>query len=97
MPECGGAFVRDVHICIYTNVRTHTDGRMHFHMYVRMKVCIKIVSEYDQEILQSQTADYPMAPRGRVHSTITRHQEDKLSKATSSLFPIKMIAILDWT
>ena len=30
-------------------------------------------------------------------STITRHQEDKLSKATSSLFPIKMIAILELT
>ena len=26
-----------------------------------------------------------------------RHQEDKLSKATSSLFPIKIIAILEWT
>ena len=26
------------------------------------------------------------------HITITRHQEDKLSKVTSSLFPIKMIA-----
>ena len=25
----------------------------------------KIVSEYDQEIPQSQTADKPMAPRGR--------------------------------
>ena len=25
-----------------------------------------IVSEYDQEIPQSQTADNPMAPRGRV-------------------------------
>ena len=25
----------------------------------------QIVSEYDQEILQSQTADNPMAPRGR--------------------------------
>ena len=25
----------------------------------------KIVSEYDQEITQSQTADNPMAPRGR--------------------------------
>ena len=31
------------------------------------------------------------------HNTITRHQEDKLSKATSSLFPIKMIAKLEWT
>ena len=26
------------------------------------------------------------------HTTITRHQEDKQSKATSSLFTIKMIA-----
>ena len=26
-----------------------------------------------------------------------RHQEDKLSKATSSLFPIMMIAKLEWT
>ena len=39
-------------------------------------------------------------PRGtarKSRSTITRHQEDKLSKAISSLFPIKMIAILEWT
>ena len=39
-------------------------------------------------------------PRGTVRksrSTITRHQEDKLSKAISSLFPIKMIAIPKWT
>ena len=27
----------------------------------------KIVSEYDQEIPQSQTADNPMAPRGRAN------------------------------
>ena len=26
---------------------------------------IKIVSEYDQEITQSQTADNPVAPQGR--------------------------------
>ena len=26
---------------------------------------VKIVSEYDQEMPQSQTADNPMAPRGR--------------------------------
>ena len=39
-------------------------------------------------------------PRGtarKSRSTITRHQEDKSSKATSSFFPIKMIAILEWT
>ena len=31
------------------------------------------------------------------HTTITRHQEDKQSKATSSLFPIEMIAKIEWT
>ena len=31
------------------------------------------------------------------HTTIMRHQEDKLSKATISLFPIKMIAKLEGT
>ena len=31
------------------------------------------------------------------HTTITRHQEDKQSRAISSLFPIKMIAKLVWT
>ena len=42
----------------------------------------------------------PQTTRGtsrKAHSTITRHQKDELSKATSSLFPIKMIAILEWT
>ena len=29
------------------------------------KILSKIVSEYDQEIPQSQTADHPVAPRGR--------------------------------
>ena len=33
--------------------------------YVRCEPLLKIVSEYDQEIPQSQTADYPVAPRGR--------------------------------
>ena len=31
------------------------------------------------------------------HTTIKKQQEDKLSKATSFLFPIKMIAKLEWT
>ena len=34
----------------------------------------------------------PQGTARKSHSTITRHQGDKLSKATSSLFPIKMIA-----
>ena len=58
------------------------------------KTFLKIVSEYDQEIPQSQTADNPA---GMSRSTTKRHQEGKLSKAISSLFPIKMIAILEWT
>ena len=39
----------------------------------------------------------PHGTARKSRSTITRHQEDKLSKTTSSLFPIKMIAILEWT
>ena len=39
----------------------------------------------------------PLGTARKSRSTITRHQEDKLSKATSSLFPIKMIAILERT
>ena len=31
------------------------------------------------------------------HITIMRHQEDKQSKATSALFPIKMSAKQEWT
>ena len=33
--------------------------------YLKVYGSPKIVSEYDQEIPQSQTADKPMAPRGR--------------------------------
>ena len=31
------------------------------------------------------------------HTTLTKHQDDKQSKATSSLFTIEMIAKLEWT
>ena len=55
----------------------------------------KIVSEYDQEIPQSQTADIPMAPQGR--ATQQSLDTSKLSQATSSLFPNKMIVKLEWT
>ena len=51
-----------------------------------------IVSEYDQEITQSQTADKPVASSGRATQL-----KDKQSKATSSLFPILMIAKQEWT
>ena len=36
-----------------------------FYLSHDIKITSKIVSEYDQEIPQSQTADYPVAPRGR--------------------------------
>ena len=35
------------------------------HKCGRQLLYLKIVSEYDQEIPQSQTADNPVAPRGR--------------------------------
>ena len=54
----------------------------------------KIVSEYDQEIRQTQTAD---GTARKNLTTITGHQEVKLSKATSSHVPIKMIAKLKGT
>ena len=57
----------------------------------------KIVSEYDQEIPQSQAADNPVAPQGRAVQPSRDTRKTNLSKATSSLFPIKMIAILEWT
>ena len=37
----------------------------------------KIVSECDQEILQSQTADNPLAPRGRAKFMVHRALPDK--------------------
>ena len=35
------------------------------HFSAHLSIVSKIVSEYDQEIPQSQTADSPVAPRGR--------------------------------
>ena len=35
------------------------------HYIISIYVVPKIVSEYDQEIPQSETADNPMAPQGR--------------------------------
>ena len=60
----------------------------------------KIVSEYDQEIPQSQTADNPVALQGRAAqpSRDTRKtNKAKQPALSSSSSPIKMIAILEWT
>ena len=56
----------------------------------------KRVSQYGQKITQSQTADKPMAPRGRATQQPRDIRKTNLSKATNSLFPIKMIAKLEW-
>ena len=52
----------------------------------------KKVREYNQEITR-QTHGIVR----KSHTRITRHQEDKQSKAISSLFSIEMIAKLEWT
>ena len=59
----------------------------------------KKVSDYDQEIPQSHTADQPTAPRGEPHNTSSHkiYQEDNQNKATSSFFPIKMNPKLERT
>ena len=45
----------------------------------------KIVNEYDREIPQSQTADNPVAPRGRASkSTLGNKVEFRKIKATGS-------------
>ena len=54
---------------------------------------IKIVSEYDQEIPQSQTSGQHRGFVKKSHTTNIGHQEDKQSKANSSLFPI----LIEWT
>ena len=48
--------------------------------------------EYDQKLPQSHTADQHTAPPGRAteHLPPQDIREDSLSKATSSLFPIKI-------
>ena len=71
----------------------HNDG---FYMARQRLYPRKKVSEYDQEIQQSQTADQPtQTPRKSCGTlTVTRHPKDNLNKATRSLFLVKMIAKL---
>ena len=56
----------------------------------------KIVSEYDQEIPQSQTADKPMVSRGNATQKSGGTRQAKQS-IQLSLFPINMVAKLEWT
>ena len=55
-----------------------------------------IVSEYDQEIPQSQTADNPVAPRGKPlnhHETPGR----QIKQSNQLSLPHQDDAILEWT
>ena len=76
--------------------KTKTNTELHCLVFIETAPS-EIVSEYDQEIPQSQTADKPMAPRGRATQQSRDTRKTKPSKATSSLFPIKMTAKLEWT
>ena len=62
--------------------------------YVLTKKCVRMIRKYHTHKLQTN-------PRHREKShrtiSITRHQEVNQSKATSFLFPIKMIAKLERT
>ena len=55
----------------------------HFFLTYMFAYVAKIVSEYDQEVPQSQTADKPMAPRGRA----TQQSQDtrKTNKQSNQL------------
>ena len=55
------------------------------------------VSEHDQEMPQSHTADQPKAPWRKATKHLTIHMEGNNSRATSFLFLFKMIAKLEWT
>ena len=48
---------------------------------------VKIVSEYDQEIPQSQTADSPVAPRGRAAQPSRDTRKTNKAKQTALSSP----------
>ena len=56
---------------------------------------VKIVSEYDQEIPQSQTAGNPVAPRERAAQPSRDTRKTIKQSNQLFLFPFKMIAILE--
>ena len=73
--------------------RTCTSNNISF---VKCLIVPKILSEYDQEIPQSQTADNPWH---RKEETLNHHETPgRQTKQSNQLsFPLKMIAILEWT
>ena len=58
---------------------------------ISQHVITKIVSEYDQEILQSQTADNPVAPRGRAAQPSRDTRKTKLAKQPALSSPSRWL------
>ena len=56
-------------------------------MIEKLEETLKIVSGYDQEIPQLQTADKPDGTARKSHTTIERHQEDKQAKHLALFSP----------
>ena len=83
------------HLGLYILLRLKPSSRTEMHSNISIRNSkLKCVWSGNTTITnRRQTHDYAR----KSHYTITRHQEDKISKAASSLFPIKMIAILEWT
>ena len=63
----------------------------------KVDLTLEIVSEYGQEIPQSQTADKPMTPQRRATQQPRDTRKTNLAKQPALSLPIKMIAILEWT
>ena len=53
------------HLQYKYNVLQNAAEMMHGEKHTSTRLYKKIVSEYDQEMPQAQTADNPVAPRGR--------------------------------
>ena len=83
----------EVNLTVISVTSLPQQGRRHFQNFL----VVKIVSEYDQEIPQSQTADNPVVPRGRAAQPSQDTRKTSEVKQPALFFPIKMIAILERT
>ena len=63
------------------------------HIWTKVEVGapLKIVIEYDQEIQQSQTADSPMAPRGRATQPSQDIRKTNKAKQPALSFPSRWL------
>ena len=61
--QCDFSFKIVSNCVTFLKIRMNIGDRIRY--FCNRKISAKIVNEYDQEIPQSQTADNPVAPRGR--------------------------------